>query len=133
MSSAARPPPASTASSRPWWRRGTSSAPDAPSVASMAQSALETTLGGLCVPLGHGCRPPQPPMSGLEPRSGGRMTRRQRERRAYQLTVATGVTGLAGAVGIVLAIVGVIGAGFPILLLIVAAVLGLALRRALGR
>jgi hypothetical protein len=72
-------------------------------------------------------------VSGLEPRSGGRMTRRQRERRAYQLTVATGVTGVAGVVGLVLAVLGVIGAGFPILLLIVAAVLGLALRRTLGR
>ena len=72
-------------------------------------------------------------MTGLEPRSGGRMTRRQRERRADQLTLASGATGLAGVVGLVLAVLGVIGAGFPILLLIVAAVLFVALRRTLGR
>jgi hypothetical protein len=72
-------------------------------------------------------------VTGLEPRSGGRMTRRQRERRAYQLTLATGATGLAGTVGLVLAIVGVVGAGIPILLLIVAAVLFVMLRRTLGR
>jgi hypothetical protein len=72
-------------------------------------------------------------MTGLEPRSGGHMTRRQRERRAYQLTLASGATGLAGVVGLVLAVVGVIGAGIPILLLIVAAVLFVMLRRTLGR
>ena len=72
-------------------------------------------------------------MSGLEPRSGGRLTRRERERRAYRLTLAAGATGLAGVVGIVLALFGVIGAGVPVLLLVVAAVLGLMLRRTLGR
>ena len=72
-------------------------------------------------------------MSGLEPRTGGRPTRREREQRAYRLTLAAGATGLAGVVGIVLAVFGVIGAGVPLLLLVVAAVLGLMLRRTLGR
>jgi len=72
-------------------------------------------------------------MSSLEPRSGGRLTRRQRERRAYQLTLATGGLGVAGVVGVVLAVLGVIGAGLPLLLLVLAAVCGLLLRRTLGR
>lgn len=72
-------------------------------------------------------------MSGLEPRSGGRMTRRQRERRAYQLTLATGATGLAAVVGVVLAVFDVIGLGLPLLLIVLAVVLGLMLRRTLGR
>jgi len=61
------------------------------------------------------------------------MTRRQRERRAYQLTLATGATALAAVAGIVLWAVGVIGGGFPLLLIVLAAVLGLMLRRTLGR
>jgi len=72
-------------------------------------------------------------MSGLEPRSGGRMTRKQRETRAYQLTLATGATGLAAVVGIVLAALDVIGLGLPLLLVVLAVVLGLMLRRTLGR
>jgi hypothetical protein len=72
-------------------------------------------------------------MSGLEPRSGSRPTRRERERRAYRLTLATGATALAAVAGFVLALLDVIGAGLPFLLLVVAVVLGLMLRRALGR
>ena len=72
-------------------------------------------------------------MADLERSSGGRMTRRQREQRAYQLTLATGVLALVAVVGIVLALVGVIGAGLPILAAILAVVSGLLLRRTLGR
>jgi hypothetical protein len=72
-------------------------------------------------------------MSGLEPRSGGRLTRRERERRAYRLTLATGAAGLAAVAGIVLALLDVIGAGLPLLLIVLAVVFGLMLRRTLGR
>ena len=60
------------------------------------------------------------------------MSRRQREKRAYQLVVVSGVTGLIGAVGLVLAIAGVVGAGLPIVLLIVAAVCYVLFRRTVG-
>ena len=72
-------------------------------------------------------------MSGLEPRSGGRLTRRERERRAYRLTLATGATGVAAVAAVVLALLDVIGAGLPLLLVVLAVVLGLMLRRTLGR
>ena len=65
-------------------------------------------------------------------RSGGRLTRAQRERRAYQLTLATGALAVVAVVGIVLALVGLIGAGLPILAAILAVVSGLLLRRTLG-
>jgi hypothetical protein len=71
-------------------------------------------------------------MSDLERRPGGRMTRRQREQRVLRLMVLGGVSGLAGAVGLVLAIAGAIGAGIPILLLVLAVVCGLLVRRTLG-
>ena len=61
-----------------------------------------------------------------------RLTRSQREKRAYQLTLATGGLSVVAVVGILLAIVGVVGAGLPILALILAVVCGLLLRRSLG-
>ena len=72
-------------------------------------------------------------MSDLEPRSGQRLTRKQREQRAYRLTLATGGTALAAVAGFVLALLDVIGAGLPFVLLVLAVVLGLMLRRTLGR
>jgi fatty acid desaturase len=71
-------------------------------------------------------------MADLERSSGRRMTRRQRERRAYQLTLATGVLAVVAVAGIVLAAIGVVGAGLPILAVILAVVSGLLLRRTLG-
>jgi hypothetical protein len=59
-------------------------------------------------------------MADLQKR-GGYTPRRVREQRAYRLVVAGGVTGTVGVVGLVLAIAGVVSAGWPILLLIVAA------------
>jgi len=70
-------------------------------------------------------------MANIE-RSGGRLTRRQRERRAYQLTLATGALAVAGVVGLVLALVDVIGAGLPIIALVLAALCFFLLRRTLG-
>jgi len=71
-------------------------------------------------------------MSDLQRRSGSRMTRRERERRAYQLTLATGALGLIAVVGTILAVV----TGFPGSVPVVAAVLAVLcfvlLRQTLG-
>ena len=49
--------------------------------------------------------------------------------RAYKLVVASGALGVIGAAGLVLAIVGIRGAGWPILSLIIAAILFMAFKR----
>ena len=72
-------------------------------------------------------------MADIERRPGGRLTRRQREQRAYQLTLATGGLAVVAVVGIVLAAIGVIGFGLPLLAAILAAVAFFMLRRTLGR
>ena len=71
-------------------------------------------------------------MANIERSGGGRLTRRQREQRAYRLTIATGALTLVGVVGIVLAIAGVTGGGLPVIALILAAVCFFLLRRTLG-
>jgi hypothetical protein len=68
-------------------------------------------------------------MSDLERRGGSRLTRKQREQRAYRLVLATGTFGLLGVVGVLLAIVSSFGWGLPILSLIIAAVCFAILRR----
>ena len=68
-------------------------------------------------------------MSDIERRGGSHLNRQQRVDRAYTLVVASGALGLIGAAGLVLAIVGIMGAGWPILSLIVAAILFMAFRR----
>jgi len=73
-----------------------------------------------------------PRVSDLE-RRGSHTPRRQREQRAYTLTVVGGVAGLIGVVGFVLAIFGVVGIGLPLLALIVAAVCAFLFRRAVSR
>ena len=72
-------------------------------------------------------------MADIERRPGGRLTRRQREQRAYQLTLATGALAVVAVVGIVLAAIGAIGFGLPFLAAILAVVAGFMLRRTLGR
>lgn len=72
-------------------------------------------------------------VSELERRPSIRMSRRQREQRAFRLIVAGGASGALGAVGLVLAIFGVVGPGIPILLLVIAAVCAAILRRTVGR
>ncbi len=72
-------------------------------------------------------------MADLERRSGSRMTRRQREQRAYQLTLATGALSVVGVVAVVLAAIGIVGWGLPLLAIILAVLSGLWLRRTLGR
>jgi hypothetical protein len=66
---------------------------------------------------------------GLSPSSGGPPSRRQRERRAYQLAVGGGTAGLIAVAGIVLAAIDVIGWGVPILAAIVAVVCLVLFRR----
>ena len=65
----------------------------------------------------------------LEPRQGGRLSRRDREQRAYTLAMAGGGAALASVVGFVLAVFGVIGFGIPLVLVVVAVVCGLLFRR----
>jgi hypothetical protein len=71
-------------------------------------------------------------MADLERRPPSRLSRRQRERRAYQLVLATGGLAVIAVVGIVLAIAGVIGGTIPVLAAILAVVCGLLLRRTLS-
>jgi hypothetical protein len=67
-------------------------------------------------------------MSDIE-RSGSRLPRSVRERRAFRLVLATGVFGVIAVVGFVLAIAGVIGAGIPFIAAVIAIVSGLLFRR----
>jgi hypothetical protein len=70
-------------------------------------------------------------MSNIEPRGGSRLSRKQKQDRAYKLVLATGTFGLIGVAGILLAIFTSFGAGWPILALIVAAICFMMLRRTL--
>ena len=72
-------------------------------------------------------------MADLQRSPGRRPTRRQREQRAYQLTLATGGLSAVAVVGLVLAVVGVVGAGLPIIAAVLAVVCFVLLRRTLGR
>ena len=71
-------------------------------------------------------------MADLERRSSSPLSRRQREKRAYQLTLATGGLAVVGVVGLVLALFTGFGAGLPIVALVLAAVCFVLLRRTLG-
>ena len=68
-------------------------------------------------------------MSDLERRGGSRLTRRQREQRAYRLVLAGGAAGVVAVVGLVLAAVGVIGFGIPVLAAVIAVLCYVLLRR----
>jgi UPF0716 family protein affecting phage T7 exclusion len=70
-------------------------------------------------------------VSDLERRGGSRLTRNQREQRAYRLVIVTGGLTVASIAAFVLAIAGVLGSGPVVLLAILAAVAGLLLRRTL--
>ena len=71
-------------------------------------------------------------MSSLEPRPGRRLSRREREQRAYQLVLATGGLTLVAVVGAVLAVLDVIGGGIPLLAAVLAIVCFALLRRTIG-
>jgi hypothetical protein len=70
-------------------------------------------------------------MSDLEPRGDRRLTRREREDRAYKLVLATGALG-AVAVGAILAVLDIIGGSLPLLAAILAVICFVMLRRMLG-
>lgn len=59
--------------------------------------------------------------------------RRAREQRAYRLAVTGAGAGALGVIGLVLSIVGVVSAGWPIVLLIVAALCAFGFMRATGQ
>ena len=71
-------------------------------------------------------------MSDLEPRGERRLTRREREDRAYRLVLASGVLGSIAVVGAVLAVIDVIGGTLPLLAAILAVVCYVMLRRTLN-
>ena len=70
-------------------------------------------------------------MSDIERRGNRRPTRRQREQRAYRLTIATGGLTLAAVAALVLSIAGVLGGGWVVLLVLLAALSGWMLRNTL--
>jgi hypothetical protein len=72
-------------------------------------------------------------MGDLSPRPGGRLSRRERERRAYALVVVGGTAGVVAVVGVLLAIAGAIGAGLPLLAAVIAVVCLLLFRRTVSR
>jgi hypothetical protein len=73
-------------------------------------------------------------MSDLTPRSGGRVSRTARERRAYTLVKTGGGGAVLFVAGVVLAVVGVgIGSTLAILGLVIAVICALLFRRVVGR
>jgi hypothetical protein len=70
-------------------------------------------------------------MSLPERRTGSRLTRREREQRAYRLVLATGAFGALFVAALILSIVGVLGSGWAVLMAILAVLCGIALRRTL--
>jgi len=71
-------------------------------------------------------------VSGLEPRGGARMTRKQREQHAYRLALATGGLSVVAVAGLVLAVLGIVGASLPILAAVLAVVSFILFRRTVG-
>jgi hypothetical protein len=71
-------------------------------------------------------------MSDLEPRRRSGLSRKQREQRAYTLTLATGGLAVLTLVLVVLAVLGVTNFGLAILAALLAAGSGYLLRRTLN-
>jgi hypothetical protein len=71
-------------------------------------------------------------VSELSPRPSRRLSRRNREERAYRLTLATGAAAVATVVVIVLSVVGITSFGLALLLALITAALGYGLKRTLG-
>ncbi len=70
-------------------------------------------------------------MGDLTPRSSRRPTRRQREQRAYALTLATGAGAVLTVLAVLLAILDVTGGGLVLLLAVLTGGLGYGLKRTL--
>jgi hypothetical protein len=71
-------------------------------------------------------------MSDLIPGGGRPPSRRQRERRAYQLVLAGGGASLVAVVGAILAIVGILSWGLPVAAAVLAVVCAILFRRTVG-
>jgi len=71
-------------------------------------------------------------MSDLEPRRRSGLSRRSRERRAYNLALATGGLALLAIVLVILAVAGVVGLGPAVVAGLLAVGSGLLLRRTLS-
>ena len=71
-------------------------------------------------------------MSSLEPRSPKRVSRKDREARAFRLVAAGSVFGAVAAIGLVLAVLGIVGFGIPLLSGIVAVICLVLFRRSVG-
>jgi hypothetical protein len=72
-------------------------------------------------------------MGDLTPGGGRRVSRRDREQRAYALVLVGGGAAVVAVVGVLLAIFGIVGAGLPLLAAVVAVVCLLLFRRTVGR
>ena len=68
-------------------------------------------------------------MADLERRSGTRLSRRQREQRAFRLIQVGGTAGAVAVVTGILALVGVLGFGVPLLAVVIAVICALLFRR----
>jgi len=71
-------------------------------------------------------------VSSLEPRSPKRVSRKDREARAFRLVAAGSVFGAVAAIGLVLAVLGIVGFGIPLLSGIVAVICLVLFRRSVG-
>ena len=71
-------------------------------------------------------------MSSLEPRSPKRVSRKDREARAFRLVAAGSVFGAVAAIGFVLAVLGIVGFGIPLLSGIIAVICLVLFRRSVG-
>lgn len=71
-------------------------------------------------------------MSDLEPRGDRRLTRREREDRAYKLVLATGGLGAVAVIGAILATLDIIGGTLPLLAAVLAVICFIMLRRILN-
>ncbi|MCW3012176.1 MAG: hypothetical protein JWO90_2580 [Solirubrobacterales bacterium] len=71
-------------------------------------------------------------MSSLEPRSGKRVTRKEREAKALRLVAVGGTAGAVAVIGFVLAAIGVVGFGVPLLAGILAVICLVLFRRNVG-
>jgi len=72
-------------------------------------------------------------VSSLEPRQGNRLSRREREQRAYRLVLATGTFTALAVLGFALALVAGVSSGPAFLAAIAAVISFVLLRRTLGR
>jgi hypothetical protein len=71
-------------------------------------------------------------VSSLEPRSGKRVTRKEREAKALRLVAVGGTAGAVAVIGFVLAAIGVVGFGVPLLAGILAVICLVLFRRNVG-